>query len=335
MLELNTRIVLRNDTREVWESIKDIATLMPGEMGVEIDTGYFKIGKEKEDGSLYTWAELDYANGKIYDLLAEITAGKAQIKLKSNEEGDAEDVITILQGDNITITKGDNGEIVISAKDTTYSNGNGLKLNGNQFSVKSGSAHIIVTEDGVTVGTAPVYETVTVDGKPVKQLKTPGTGLFEVVYTKQETLDKIAEKITEINGGESAGEVLSQLNSYKETNDQRVDSLETAVNGKPATEGQPKVPGLVERVTNLEEAGADDNVIEKIVVQDKELPVEDKTVTLPLAMLDQAGLVKSSTAENGILVAADGTMSVNSINVNKLVQTPGEWLVLKGGGAST
>lgn len=46
-------------------------------------------------------------------------------------------------------------------------------------------------------------------------------------YTKAETLDKIAEKITEINGGESAGEVLGALNSYKESNDARVGAIET------------------------------------------------------------------------------------------------------------
>ena len=56
-----------------------------------------------------------------------------------------------------------------------------------------------------------------------------GTELNIVVdaYTKAETLTKIQEKITEINGGESAGEVLGQLNSYKETNDARVGAVET------------------------------------------------------------------------------------------------------------
>ena len=64
-----------------------------------------------------------------------------------------------------------------------------------------------------------------------------GTKLNIVVdaYTKEETLTKIAEKITEINGGESAGEVLSQLNSYKETNNAAVgainEKLATVANG--------------------------------------------------------------------------------------------------------
>lgn len=54
------------------------------------------------------------------------------------------------------------------------------------------------------------------------------SGIYENVYTKQETLDKISEKITEINAnvGESAASVLSQLNDYKTLNDARVDEIE-------------------------------------------------------------------------------------------------------------
>ena len=46
------------------------------------------------------------------------------------------------------------------------------------------------------------------------------------------------------------------------------------------------------------------------------------------------GVVLSSSAENKVSVAEDGTMSVNSINVNKLTQTSGEVLVLNGGSAN-
>lgn len=53
-----------------------------------------------------------------------------------------------------------------------------------------------------------------------------------------------------------------------------------------------------------------------------------------IATVDVAGIVKASTAENGIAVAEDGTMSVHSVNVNKLVQTEGEFLVLNGGTAN-
>ena len=55
-----------------------------------------------------------------------------------------------------------------------------------------------------------------------------------------------------------------------------------------------------------------------------------------VATVDIAGLVKSvaSTVENGISVAEDGTMSVNSVNVNKLVQDEGSTIVLNGGSSN-
>lgn len=55
--------------------------------------------------------------------------------------------------------------------------------------------------------------------------------------------------------------------------------------------------------------------------------------TLPVATLETLGGVKSSAAENKVAVAEDGTMEVNSVNVNKLVQTEGDELVLNGGKA--
>lgn len=53
--ELKTKIVLRNDTAAKWEEIDP--TLLEGEIGIENDTGLFKIG----DGTT-PWSELNYAN---------------------------------------------------------------------------------------------------------------------------------------------------------------------------------------------------------------------------------------------------------------------------------
>lgn len=64
---------------------------------------------------------------------------------------------------------------------------------------------------------------------------------------------------------------------------------------------------------------------------------EDKTnvvIGVPQATLAALGVVKSSEAQNKIYVEEDGTMTVNSLNVNKLEQTEGEWLILNGGNAS-
>lgn len=137
------------------------------------------------------------------------------------------------------------------------------------------------------------------------------TGIYTNIYTKDEITDLIAD----ITGGESAADVLAALNAYKTSNDPRVKALENTVNGIAANEetGTEAVPGLVERVQALE------------AKPEYELPVADA---------ENLGGVKSSNAENQIAVASDGKMEVNSLNVNKLTQTEGDYIVLYGGSAS-
>ena len=75
------------------------------------------------------------------------------------------------------------------------------------------------------------------------------------------------------------------------------------------------------------------NVIEKIQVNGTEIAISEKTVNIPLATAARAGLIISSDAENAISVSDTGVATVNNINVNKLVQTAGDDLILNGGNA--
>lgn len=125
-------------------------------------------------------------------------------------------------------------------------------------------------------------------------------------YTKEETLAKIADKIAEVNGGESAGEVLSQLNSYKETNDAAVDTIEA-------------------KLATIEEA-AQVNKIEEVKVGDTTLGIIEKVVTIPVG----AGL----KASEEITVAEDGTLGVGVISWSKIAQVEGETVTFDGGGAA-
>ena len=68
------------------------------------------------------------------------------------------------------------------------------------------------------------------NNKADKATTLAGYGITDA-YTKEETLAKISEKVKEINGGESAGEVLADLNSYIEINNDRVTSIENQLNG--------------------------------------------------------------------------------------------------------
>ena len=80
--------------------------------------------------------------------------------------------------------------------------------------------------------------------------------------------------------------------------------------------------------------GANVNLIEAIKAGETSLQIANKVVTIPVATASALGLVKGSDAENSVSVSTDGSMTVNSLNVNKLVQTDGEFLILDGGNAS-
>ena len=82
------------------------------------------------------------------------------------------------------------------------------------------------------------------------------------------------------------------------------------------------------------EAGAEVNVIESISLNSVPLEISGKAVNIPIATTGALGVVLSSTAENAVTVKANGAMEVNNVNVNKLVQTEGESLILNGGNAA-
>ena len=82
------------------------------------------------------------------------------------------------------------------------------------------------------------------------------------------------------------------------------------------------------------EAGAQVNDLEVVKIAGTALPISDKAVDIPIATAEALGVVLSSAAENKVSVGADGTMEVNSVNVNKLAQTEGEALILNGGSSA-
>lgn len=88
---------------------------------------------------------------------------------------------------------------------------------------------------------------------------------------------------------------------------------------------------LAEKLNGIA-AGAQVNVLEAVKVNGTSLEIAEKAVNIPLAAAETVGVVKGSDAENGVAIAEDGSMSVNSVNVSKLTQD--EELILNCGGAS-
>lgn len=80
--------------------------------------------------------------------------------------------------------------------------------------------------------------------------------------------------------------------------------------------------------------GAQQNILEVVQINGVALPIAEKSVNIPVATAQALGVVKSSSADNSISVAEDGTMSINRVSFSKVYQEDGDTLVLDGGTAA-
>lgn len=89
------------------------------------------------------------------------------------------------------------------------------------------------------------------------------------------------------------------------------------------------------KLTNIA-ANAEVNTVTGALVGGVEATInEAKQIEIPVASTSAFGVVKSSEADNGVAVAADGTMSVNKVGVSKLFVEPETTLILDGGNSGT
>ena len=127
--------------------------------------------------------------------------------------------------------------------------------------------------------------------------------------------------------GESGVEISGEINAAN------VKELGTWI-----TTNRDSIAGLFDTTSatklNGIEAGAQVNDLEVVKIAGTALPISDKAVDIPIATAEALGVVMSSATENKVSVGADGTMEVNSINVNKLVQDENAALILNGGSSS-
>lgn len=120
--------------------------------------------------------------------------------------------------------------------------------------------------------------TAALNGKANNATTLAGYGITDAytkneVYTKGEADQAIADKITEVNGGESAGAVLGQLNAYKKTLNMEVWGSETA-------EGDSRID-IIEAKLNGVDDSADVNKIEIVKLNGTALEIaSDKSVNV-------------------------------------------------------
>lgn len=166
-------------------------------------------------------------------------------------------------------------ESVVDTNDNdTYSAGNGIEISddgdeAHTVSIKlaDNETHLQVNENGLSIDLSDVDTdtTYTLSANNTTIILTPSEGESQEVtldvYTKGQTDQAIADKINEVNGGESAGEVLSNLNAYKKNIDTEIWGSDkvgawTSEDGKynPDYTEASRIDDLITSVTNLEEA---------------------------------------------------------------------------------
>ena len=163
----------------------------------------------------------------------------------------------------------------------------------------------------------------------ISGLKTKDGELAKLI---QGNADEIAKKVTAEEGKSLvSNELISKLEGVEEGAE--ANYIKSVKTGEFVVSGagelsivqieQDKVAGLVNALSN---AGK----VNSVIVGETEMLPVDKKVTIPYASSEVAGVVKPVGNE---FIMANGKLSINKINVNKLEQTTGEELILDGGNA--
>ena len=145
---LNTKIIIRNDTAEVWTTKNSI--LSKGEFGVENDTNKFKIG----DGST-AWNDLAYAGADqaaIENIIAQNRDSLYKYTRTDASQSDADAISAALGGN--TAVQGDIVVITTTVEGSTYEQ-SAFMYDGTQWAAMTGKVDadkVILREDITMAG---------------------------------------------------------------------------------------------------------------------------------------------------------------------------------------
>lgn len=210
------------------------------------------------------------------------------------------------------------------------------------------------------------------NGKAGTATTLAGYGITDA-YTKTETEERIQEVLDGLSDtSETAASVAQALEAYKTSNDQRVLEVETKLNGVEDGAQVNKIDGVsgeftisadgkvlninlieMDKVNGLTAALGDkvsaedgkglstndltDELVEKINAAQANVLESVQVNGVDVEIVDKKVNIKSTDivkATEEVTVAEDGTLGLGKVNVNKLVQDDGSWLVLNGGTAA-
>ena len=159
---------------------------------------------------------------------------------------------------------------------------------------------------------------------------TKEVSIKQIPTSKITNLDATLLQKVNVEAGKSLVEdtLITKLSGLKDIKSLEETELALSPEGKLSIVAieQSKVTGLPEAL---------EATIKGINVGGTSIEAEEGVVSIPIGSADAFGVVKSSEQENNIKINGDGTMSVNTVNIDKLVQTAGSELILNGGNASS
>lgn len=253
-------------------------------------------------------------------------------------------------GDNKTITISDDGVISLYGMDGTfeeaksyqpiYKNGNLIWVEVSSTTVEGLSAQIEALQNEVNAlegvvatkaNSSDVYTKTEIDSKISSVYRYKGSkATYAELPDNPEVGDVYNIETADKTNGIDAGDNVAWNGTVWDNLGGTVDLSAYATKEELTTTTQP----LIEKLQEIEN-NAEVNVLEIVKMNGVALEIDstDKSVNIPVSSTDSVGVVKSSTAENKVAVGENAEMEVNSLNVNKLVQSSGDTLILNGGSA--
>lgn len=192
--------------------------------------------------------------------------------------------------------------------------------------VKSVSSDFTVTEAGQLTLKADAAPKI--DGSNISNIAISNVNGLQTALNSKVAAEEGKSLISEtlITKVENLAEIKSVSGEFTLTNG------ELSVNAIAAD----KITGLPDALTDIATLkGAQSSYVKSVAINGTALTLSaEQGVNIPVATDSVLGVVKSASGDNKVVVAADGTMSVASVNITSLSQNEGEWLEINGGGAN-
>lgn len=153
-------------------------------------------------------------------------------------------------------------------------------------------------------------------------------------------LKRYVDSVVEVGSGMTPSQVanlqatMNNLQSSFDETKAQVGELSLAVENKvDAEEGKGLSSNdftdeLLDKLNNLSESDGDIDIVK---VNNVDLEVTDGAVNIPLASDGVHGVVTSSSEVNEVSIQEDGTMRVNTISLDKIVQDETSSVIFVGG----